>query len=56
LIKNDFVEAAASPWASNVLLVKKKDGAYRLCVDYRAVNAVTYKDTYPFLIVAVSDV
>ena len=47
LIKNDFVEPAASPWASSVLLVKKKDGSYRLCVDYRAVNAVTYKDTYP---------
>jgi len=47
LIKNDFVEPAASPRASNVLLVKKKDGSYPLCVDYRAVNAVTYKDTYP---------
>ena len=47
LIKNDFVEPAASPWASSVLLVKKKDGSHRLCVDYRAVNAVTYKDTYP---------
>jgi len=46
LIKNDFTEPAASPWASNILLVKKKDGSYRLCVDYRAVNAVTYKDTY----------
>lgn len=47
LIKNDFVEPAASPWASNVLLVKKKDGSYHLCVDYRAINAVTYKDSYP---------
>jgi len=47
LIKNDFVEPAASPWASNALLVKKKDGSYRLCVDYRAINAVTYKDSYP---------
>ena len=41
------VEPAASPWASNVVLVKKKDGSHRLCVDYRAVNAITYKDTYP---------
>jgi len=47
LLKNDFVQPAASPWASNVLLIKKKDGSYRLCVDYRAVNAVMYKDTYP---------
>ena len=47
LIQNDFVEPAASPWASNVVLVRKKDGSHRLCVDYRAVNSVTYKDTYP---------
>ena len=47
LLKNDFIEPAASPWASNVVLVRKKDGSHRLCVDYRAVNAVTYKDTYP---------
>ena len=47
LVKKDFVEMVASPWASNVVLVKKKDGSHRLCVDYRAVNAVTYNDTYP---------
>ena len=43
LIRNDFVEPAASPWASNVVLVRKKDGFHRLCVDYRAVNEATYK-------------
>lgn len=43
----EFVEPAASPWASNVVLVKKKDGSYRLCVDYRRLNSVTYKDSYP---------
>ena len=47
LIQNDFVEPAASPWCSNVVLVRKKDGSHRLCVDYRMVNEVTYKDTYP---------
>ena len=47
LIRNDFVEPAASPWASNVVLVRKKDGSHRLCVDYRAVNEATYKDSYP---------
>jgi len=48
LQRNDFVEPAASSWASNVVLVKKKkDGLDRLCVDYRAVNSVTYKYTYP---------
>ena len=41
LIQNDFVEPAASAWASNVVLVRKKDGSHRLCVDYRAVNEHT---------------
>ena len=47
LIQNDFVEPAASAWTSNVVLVRKKDGSHRFCVDYRAVNEVTYKDMYP---------
>jgi len=47
LQQNEFIEPAASPWASNVVLVKKKDGSYRLCVDYRQLNSVTYKDSYP---------
>ena len=46
MVRHDLVERAASPWASNVVLVRKKDGSYRLCVDYRALNTVTYKDTY----------
>lgn len=46
-MQNDFIEPAASPSVSNVVLVRKKDGSHRLCVDYRAVNSVTYKDTYP---------
>jgi len=47
LLQNGFVEPAASPWASNVVLVRKKDGSFRLCVDYRQLNSVSYKDTYP---------
>ena len=47
LVRHNFLEPAASPWASNVVLARKKDGTFRLC-DFRALNAATYKDTYPF--------
>jgi hypothetical protein len=40
-------EPCSSPWASNVVLVGKPDGTYRLTLDYRALNNVTYKDSYP---------
>jgi len=49
LVANDFVELDASPWASNVALLRKKYGSHKLCADYRKVNDITRKDSYPFL-------
>jgi hypothetical protein len=41
------IEPARSPFGAGVLFASKKDGTKRLCVDYRALNKITVKDTYP---------
>ena len=41
------VQPLASAWASPIVIVPKKDGTSRFCVDFRRVNAVTKKDVYP---------
>lgn len=47
LLQYSIVKKSNSPWLSSVVLVTKKDGSQRFCVDYRKVNAVTVKDAYP---------
>ena len=47
MLRNDVIEPAVSPWASNVVLVRKANGQLRFCVDYRQLNLHTYKDSYP---------
>jgi transposase InsO family protein len=47
MLTQGIIEPAQSPWASNVVIVMKKDGTTRCCVDYRQVNNLTRKDAYP---------
>jgi len=47
MLQQGIIEPAKSPWASNIVLVRKKDGSTRCCIDYRQVNALTRKDAYP---------
>ena len=41
LLQNKLISESCSPWSSPIVMVKKKDGRYRFCVDYRKLNSVT---------------
>ncbi|GJZ64635.1 putative reverse transcriptase domain-containing protein, partial [Tanacetum coccineum] len=49
LSNKGFIRPSSSPWGAPVLFVKKKDGSFRMCIDYRKLNKITVKNQYPLL-------
>ena len=47
LLDNELIEPSASEWCNPVVMARKSDGTYRLCIDFRKVNEVSKKDAYP---------
>nr|GEW20140.1 putative reverse transcriptase domain-containing protein [Tanacetum cinerariifolium] len=49
LYDKGFIRPSSSPWGSPVLFLKKKNGSFRMCIDYRELNKLTLKNHYPLL-------
>nr|GEV92982.1 putative reverse transcriptase domain-containing protein [Tanacetum cinerariifolium] len=49
LFEKGFICPSSSPWGDPVLFVKKKDGSFRMCINYRELNKLTVKNRYPLL-------
>nr|GEW61402.1 hypothetical protein [Tanacetum cinerariifolium] len=49
LLKKGFIRPSLSPWGAPTLFVKKKDGSFRMCINYRELNKLTVRNRYPLL-------